>query len=137
MNIEGKDAMGNTEHEGVVEPVEPVEAPTPTHEIKTTAQVERTYSVEGTDEEQAYKRLRTWLADRDALRPGLVVEKNDEQRDAKPQRVTSINGKPVSEVRNTIVADAEPEQEQGTNGATAEAKPARRRRAAAKEGAEA
>jgi hypothetical protein len=124
----------STEHEGEVAALP---QPPKTHEIKTTAQVERTYTVEGENEEQAYKRLRTWLADREALRPGLVQEKNDEQRDSKPQRVTAINGKPVSEVRGTLTAEPEKPAEATTNGASAEAKPTRRRRAASKEGAEA
>jgi hypothetical protein len=43
-------------------------------EVTTTAQVERTYVVEAEDEEQAKKRLRTFIADADAVREGVVTK---------------------------------------------------------------
>lgn len=43
-------------------------------EITTTAQVERSYVVEAEDEEQAKKRLRTWIADAEAVRDGVVTK---------------------------------------------------------------
>lgn len=56
-------------------------------EITTTAQVERTYVVKGDDDEQAHRRLRTWLADPDGVREGLVVELPERQTDTTTQKV--------------------------------------------------
>jgi hypothetical protein len=61
--------------------------PSKTFEIVTTAQVERTYTVQAKDEEQARARLRTHLSDADMLRDGVVVEARDKQVDATPQRI--------------------------------------------------
>jgi hypothetical protein len=56
-------------------------------EVTTTAQVERTYVVEAGDEEQAKKRLRTFIADADAVREG-VVTKLDNEVNTTPERIT-------------------------------------------------
>jgi hypothetical protein len=61
--------------------------PPKTFEIVTTAQVERTYTVQAKDEEQARARLRTHLSDPDMLREGVVEERRDLQIDATPQRI--------------------------------------------------
>jgi hypothetical protein len=66
------------------EEVEAVPQPK-TFEIKTTAQVERTYHVQATDADQAHKRLRSFLADPDAVREGVVV-KLDADRNATPEQ---------------------------------------------------
>jgi hypothetical protein len=55
-------------------------------EVTTTAQVERTYVVEADDEEQAKKRLRTFIADADAVREG-VVTKLDQEVNTTPERI--------------------------------------------------
>jgi hypothetical protein len=62
-----------------------VGVPPKTFEIVTTAQVERTYTVQAKDEEQARARLRTHLSDPDMLRDGVVSE--PKQIDATPQRI--------------------------------------------------
>lgn len=59
--------------------------PAKTFEIVTTAQVERTYTVQAKDEEQARARLRTHLTDPDMLREGVIVQ--GKQVDATPQRI--------------------------------------------------
>jgi len=56
-----------------------------TFEIVTTAQVERTYTVQASDEPQARTRLRTFLSDPAMLRDGVVTE--GKQVDATPQRI--------------------------------------------------
>jgi hypothetical protein len=56
-----------------------------TFEIVTTAQVERTYTVQAKDVEQARARLRTHLSDPDMLRDGVVGE--PKQIDTTPQRI--------------------------------------------------
>jgi hypothetical protein len=66
----------------------------PKHEITTTAQVERTYLVQGATPEQAHDRLRAHLKDAAALREGLVVELRDKQIDATPQRVKASAVRP-------------------------------------------
>jgi hypothetical protein len=70
---------------------QPAEAEQPAGERKqfqvtTTAQVERTYLVEADDEDHAKKRLRSFIADADALRPGLIEEIRSE--DSTAQRIT-------------------------------------------------
>lgn len=65
-------------------------------EIKTTAQVERTYIVEASDDAQAKKRLRTFIADADALRAG-VVQPLAAVVNTTPERIKGIepyNGQP-------------------------------------------
>jgi hypothetical protein len=54
--------------------------------LTTTAQVETDYVVEAEDEEQARKRLRTYIADSEAVRPGLVT-KQAAQRNKTPERI--------------------------------------------------
>lgn len=61
--------------------------PAKTFEVVTTAQVERTYTVQAKDEEQAQTRLRTHLKDPDMLRDGVVVEQPSKQIDTTPQRI--------------------------------------------------
>lgn len=52
--------------------------PPPTRfEIKTRAQVERTYVVIAGDDTQAHARLRQYLADADALRPEVVTMRGE------------------------------------------------------------
>lgn len=66
---------------------ETVGLPPKTFEITTTAQVERTYTVQAKDREQAETRLRTHLKDPEMLRDHVVVEQASKQRDATPQRI--------------------------------------------------
>lgn len=61
--------------------------PPKTFEIVTTAQVERTYTVEAKDIEQAQARLRTHLKDPEMLREGVIREQAAKQIDATPQRI--------------------------------------------------
>lgn len=68
-----------------------------THELTTTAQVERTYTVEADTETQARDRLRTHFKDPGLLREGIVAEQADKQTDATPQRIKAINGKTVKD----------------------------------------
>jgi hypothetical protein len=56
-----------------------------TFTLTTTAQVERTYTVQATDLEQAQARLRTHLKDPDMLRDGVISY--GKQVDATPQRI--------------------------------------------------
>jgi hypothetical protein len=65
----------------------PSSIPSKTFTLTTTAQVERTYTVQAKDEDQARARLRTHLADPDMLRDGVVVEQTAKQVDATPQRI--------------------------------------------------
>lgn len=60
-------------------------------EVVTTAQVERTYSVQASTEEQAQARLRTHLKDPDMLREDVVVEKPSKQTDVTPQRIKATS----------------------------------------------
>lgn len=73
-------------------------------EIVTTAQVERTYIVVASDEDQAHKRLRTFLKDPDMLREGLVIEQPDKQADKTTQKVKAV--KKIAKPR--AVKDAAP-----------------------------
>lgn len=66
-------------------------------DITTTAQVERTYRVKGTDGDQAHQRLRSFIKDADAIRPGLVVEDSKKRTDTTPQRVKTVS--PVKDTR--------------------------------------
>jgi hypothetical protein len=68
----------------------------PKFEITTTAQVERVYDVIAADEEQARKRLRTFLSDAEALALGVVVQ-HEALVDRTPQRISglSVGGPPV------------------------------------------
>lgn len=73
-------------------------APPPkTHTLMTTAQVERTYTVQADNEEQARARLRTHFKDPMLLREGIVKELTDKQTDSTPQRIKAINGKAVKD----------------------------------------
>lgn len=63
----------------------PTAPPSKTFTVITTAQVERTYTVQAKDEEQAHARLHAHLKDPDALREGVVVE--TKQTDATAQRI--------------------------------------------------
>lgn len=78
-------------------------------EITTSAQVERTYLVQGDSEEQAHARLRTWLKDSEMLRDGLVVELPEKQTDTTPQKVRKV--KKVTRPR--AVKDGEKQAEAG------------------------
>lgn len=90
-------------------------APPPkTHTLTTTAQVERTYTVQADSEEQARDRLRTHFKDPSMLREGIVTEAADKQSDSTPQRIKAINGKTVKDTvtaatptRQTSIAGAE------------------------------
>ena len=62
--------------------------PPKTFDIVTTAQVERTYTVQAKDEDQARARLRQHLTDPDMLREGVIVE--GKQVDATPQRIKGV-----------------------------------------------
>ena len=61
---------------------------TKTFNIVTTAQVERTYTVQAKDGDQARARLRQHLTDPDMLREGVIVE--GKQVDATPQRIKGV-----------------------------------------------
>lgn len=71
-----------------------VGVPPKTFEIVTTAQVERTYTVQAANQEQAQTRLRTHLKDPEMLRDGVVTEQTDRQIDTTPQRI-----KPAKQVK--------------------------------------
>lgn len=71
-----------------------VAVPPTTFEVVTTAQVERTYTVQAKDIEQAHTRLRTHLKDAEMLRDGVVVEQTAKQVDTTPQRIKPAKGKP-------------------------------------------
>lgn len=87
-----------------------------THELVTTAQVERTYTVLADTEEQARDRLRTHFKDAGMLREGIVTEQNDKQLDSSAQRIKAINGKAVKEV---VVPKPETRQTQIESGGEA------------------
>lgn len=75
-------------------------------EITTTAQVERVYVVQGSNEDQAHTRLRAHLKDADSLREGLVVEQADKQIDATPQKVKKDGVKKITKPRAVAEAAA-------------------------------
>lgn len=77
--------------------------------VTTTAQVERTYVVKGRDEAQAHKRLRTFLADPEGVREGLVTVMADLQIDATPQKVKTSTIKATPKPRAAKSADVKPE----------------------------
>lgn len=72
-------------------------------EITTTGQVERTYVVEAEDEDQAKKRLRIYIGDSDAVKPG-VVTKQAKEVNSTPERIKDVG----------TASDDSPEEPSGT-----------------------
>lgn len=64
--------------------------------VPTTSQVERTYVVDADSSEQAHARLRTYLADPEAMKEGVVElegEKNTTDPKVKIQEIKERNGR--------------------------------------------
>lgn len=80
-------------------------------DMTTTAQVERRYVVEAEDEEQAKKRLRSYLKDKEMVKEGVVVEKPEETTNTTTEQIKAAVEAPPEEPSAETAPETEPPAE--------------------------